>query len=193
MTHTYTTSGAQASLHAIRKPATVEHQPKRERERERERKREKEREQSNDTIIKIKHSKIHIFVHIIFCVKLLTVPVPCGTAAIVLQCNSVTSTLITNVTLLHCYTCKEITHIRHIIIFLWQLLETVSIHQHQFLQKHHRDKNQHTNNKMAKLGPKDDQQSHIKSAFTNKALKLNFTVAACGLQKKKRKKKKGYI
>ena len=47
---------------------------------------------------------------------------------------------------------------------------------------------------MANFGPKDDQQSHIKSAFTNKALKLNFTVAACGLQKKKKeKKKKGYI
>ena len=42
---------------------------------------------------------------------------------------------------------------------------------------------------MANFGPKVDQQSHIKSAFTNKALKLNFTVAACRLQKKRRKKR----
>ena len=106
-----------------RKPATVEHQPKRKSEREREReerekrerrereereKREREeREESNDTIIEIKHSKIHVFVHVIFCVRLPTVPIPCGTAAVVLQSNSVTSTLITNVTLLQRYTCKR--------------------------------------------------------------------------------------
>ena len=81
---------------------------KREREkREREEREREEREQSNDTIIEIKHSKIHVFVHVIFCVRLLTVPIPCGTAAVVLQSNSVTSTLITNVTLLQRYTCKR--------------------------------------------------------------------------------------
>ena len=82
---------------------------KSEREREREEREREEREESNDTIIEIKHSKIHVFVHVIFCVRLLTVPIPCGTAAVVLQSNSVTSTLITNVTLLQRYTCKEIT------------------------------------------------------------------------------------